>query len=190
MAGQILGSTRVQEATGTGRKERGAYRKGKGISLNRVVRAIDHWFTMVRRKYQRWCTTGASPSFLSPPQPPEYLPSFPLKLLHSPFAFATDVPFTDLSLIYNTYRPPLSLFDFSPLVRIPSRCPDSGLRFPRLLCRPDCVPISNEGPPFFSRRGLFHSLRLDYTLPPTTRNRGGWRTMLKKSLLSGWRTPF
>lgn len=40
MAGQILGSTRVQEATGTGRKERGAYRKGKGISLNRVVRAI------------------------------------------------------------------------------------------------------------------------------------------------------
>lgn len=43
-------------------------------------------------------------------------------LLRSSFAFATDVPFTDLFLIYNTYRPVVSFRSLCSY--IPPRCPD------------------------------------------------------------------
>lgn len=125
MAGQILTSARVQEAEewSEGRVgEGGIYRKGKGISLNRAVRAIIdlRWYVV---------NTGGDvrPFFPSPflsliPPPPSPLPSsppspsvFPPKfLLRSSFAFATGVPFTDLILIYNIHSPVVSLRSLSP----------------------------------------------------------------------------
>lgn len=105
-----------------GRKERGGiYRKGKGISLNCGVRAIIdlRWYVVNTTGDVRPCFPSSLilyPCILSPVFPRKFL-------LHSSFAFATDVPFTDLFLIYNIYWPVVSfrsLFSY-----IPPRCSDS-----------------------------------------------------------------
>lgn len=76
------------------RDDRHISRKGKGISLNRALLVRDHWFTVVCRKYRRWCTivtahsrphTATSPVLFRPaPSAPGIFPlssrpTFPLR---------------------------------------------------------------------------------------------------------------
>ena len=90
MAGQILTSARVQEAEewSEGRRRYHIYRKGRGISLNRAVRAIIdlRWYVVN--------TTGDVRPVLPPthPLPPYRFPSQVSSSLSSFAFFATDVP--------------------------------------------------------------------------------------------------
>lgn len=122
---------RKEEGRRRGGGWEGAYTKGKGISLNRAVRAIIdlRWYVVnTIGDVRPWLLHPPAPlSHRSPPLPLSrartYLPlSFPAKfLLYSSFVRATDVPFTDLFLIYNTYGPVVFLRFLSSY--IPPRCP-------------------------------------------------------------------
>lgn len=67
--------------------------------------SCDHWFTVVRRKYRRWCTImTALPSTVVAILPLLSFPCSPARLLRLPSSFTTDIFFTDLFLIYNTHH--------------------------------------------------------------------------------------
>lgn len=110
-------------------------------------------------------------SLLSSPCPPlsftPYVPSpvFPSKSLpRSSFAFATDVPFTDLFLIYNIYGPVVSLPSLFSC--IPSRCPGFVSLTFSLLSSTVVGHIKRAGPPSF--RLLIFSFSSPFIRVPST----------------------